>query len=335
MTAFLLDEINGQMQVTATAPTGPSPGYPAVTPDRRFLFVGNTDGNTITRLALDGNGGMKSAGPDIKLVDPSARPVGTMVSPSGRFLFVATVPNAVEAFSIGSQNGELTPVPGSPFAVDADANTLAITHSGKFLFVTGTLYSDAIYVFAIDQGNGTLARIATFHTGFLNCAMAVDPTDTYLVVNAYIESKLLLFKIDPTGQLQEAPGSRVPSSYLSTSIAISPDGRYLYMDDALGRGINSHFDNGILGWKFDALSGSILPMPDSPFLDNQVPSSVAVSPKGTILVVSRVNDLDVGHVASYRIDSTSGALRPLSGTGFDSGILTGGGPNHVVLVPRS
>jgi DNA-binding NarL/FixJ family response regulator len=63
----------------------------------------------------------------------------------------------------------------------------------------------------------------------------------------------------------------------------------------------------------------------------QTPSSVAVSPSGSVLVVSRVNP---GHVASYRIGQQTGDLTPISGNLSTSGLATGDSPNHVVLVPR-
>ncbi len=72
-------------------------------------------------------------------------------------------------------------------------------------------------------------------------------------------------------------------------------------------------------------------MSGSPFLDNQSPTSVAISPNGNILVVSRLNP---GHIASYRIDLQSGGLTPISGTLSNSGIPTGYNPVDVTLVGR-
>lgn len=142
-------------------------------------------------------------------------------------------------------------------------------------------------------------------------------------------------RIDAAGALQEVAGSRILSGFGTVSLAISPDGRFVYMEDPYWRGNNNFYDNAILGYSFDPLTGVVASMTGSPFADNQSLSSVAVSPKGTVLPVTRINAPGGGHVASYRIDPVSGALTPISGTMPDSGIPTGGSPNHVLVVPRS
>lgn len=328
ISSFLLDETTGALAIAATAPTGRMPGFPAATPDGRFLYVNNAQDGSVSRFRLDGAGGIQSAGTAVNLVDANAQPAQIAIAPSGKFLYVGTAPHAVEAFAVDGATGNLIPLPNSPFTVGSQAISVAIAHSGELLFASGN-DADAIYIFTIDTSSGTLNPVATVRTGLATCALAIDPADKYLLVNA-CSGRLLVFAIE-AGILRETNSSRIASAYLGTSLAIAPNGRLVFMADPFWRGDNSDLvDNGILAYTLDTASGAIASVSGSPFTDNQSPGSVAVSPSGEILVVARINP---GHMASYRIDQ-AGALSPISGRLSDSGIATGNSPNHVLLIPR-
>lgn len=153
VTSFLLDESDGALAQIVSAPTGASPAYLAITPDRQFLFVSNTGDGTVSRFLLDGSGGMRSAGSAVHLMSPNGQPTALVVAPSGQFLFVGTTANAIEAFHIDPQAGDLQPLPNSPFPVASIVWQLALTHSGQFLYASGG-NSDAIYLFAVDSAGG-------------------------------------------------------------------------------------------------------------------------------------------------------------------------------------
>jgi 6-phosphogluconolactonase len=324
VTSFLLNEETGALSAGATAATGESPSVPAVTPDRRFLFVSNLYGKTISRFVLDGNGGMQSAGAAVHLATPEAQPTDLAVSPSGKFLFVGTTRNAVEVFSIDSTSGNLQPIPNSPFTVTAEGIALSVTHSGQLLYAGNNL--DAIYLFAIDSTTGTLTQLPTgpVHTGFAMSGMAVDPSDKYLFVSTAHAEKLLVYDILPSGALQQSASSGLASGYLTGGPAVTPNGRFVYMPDPFS-------SNGILAYSIDAASGLVTPVAGSPFMDRLGPFSVTISPNSRILVTARI---DPGHIASYRIDPETGVLSPITGSAFDSGLPTGNSPNNVLLVPR-
>jgi len=291
---------------------------------RRLLFVSNTQDNTISRFLLDGKGGIQSAGAATHLANPDAQPCDIEVSPDGRFLFVGTVPNAVEVFSIDKNSGNLQPVQNSPFTVATKTYALAVTHSGQNLYAVGD-DSDVIYGFTIDGTTGKLTQLTTdpVHTRFALTGVAIDASDKFLFASTAIGEKLLIYNILPSGALQEAVSSGLRSGYLTGDPIVAPNGRFVYISDPF-------FDNGILAYTLDAISGMVAAVPGSPFFDGQAPYSVAVSPHSSVLVVSRGNP---GHVASYRINPQTGALSAISGNLSDSGLAVGKDPNHVLLVP--
>lgn len=323
VTSFLVDEVTGALSVASTAPTGVLPSYPAVTPDGHFLFVSNMQDGTISRFVLDGNGGMQSAGTPAHLLDPTGQPFVLATHPSGTFLYAGTE-HSVEGFRVDPQTGDLKPILNSPFVLSSRAISLALTHSGQFLYAAGD-NSDVIYAFSVDATTGNLTPLSTqpLHSGLALGDLKVDVSDKYLFVTAYLFlEKLLVYNIQSTGALQATTTSPVAIGD-GVNMAVAPNGRFLF--------IEADFDNNILAFSLDSATGAVTPAPGSPFHDGQSPTSVAVSPNSNILVVSRNNP---GHVASYRIDPQSGALSPISGAGPTAGILVGDSPNHVLLVRK-
>jgi 6-phosphogluconolactonase len=321
VTSFSIDETSGSLIRIATAGTGDAPSRLATSLNRRFLFVANALDGTVGSYAIDGKGSMQPL-LQTHLVDPLGKPYGMLVSPSGSFLFVGSAANAVEVFQIDSATGALRPVQGSPFQVRSKATQMALTHSGKFLYAFGD-GSDAIYCFAVDSATGTLTQIAQSPvlTGLDPLAAQSDLTDKYLVVTTDIGQRILVYAISSDGSLIETPTSRISvGSQGALSLAFSPDNSFLFVDVL--------FSNSISIFKFDANTGSLSPIPGSPFLDGNVPSSIAPTPKGTILVVARSNP---GSIASYRIDIQSGAISEVQ----SSAIETGKSPFGVIVVPNA
>lgn len=322
--SFLLDEQTGGLAHGMTASTGTLPAFPAVTPDRRFLFVSNMGDSTISRFVLDGNGGMQSVGSPIHLLSADAQ-LGTIaISPAGQFLYVGAGSKSIEAFRIDSQTGDLQPIQNSPYPVSSKGYALTLSHSGQFLYAAGD--SDVIDIFTVDGSTGVLSPLPAgpVQTGLTNCDIAIDPSDKWLLVATCHAEKLLIFSIDSSGTLQERPDLSVSTGYLATHMAIARNGRLLYIADPF-------FDNGILEYTLDPSSGAVIAVPGSPVHDGQSPTSVAVSPASNVLVVARTNP---GHIVSYRIDPQSGALSPVFGPGPDVGIVTGDSPNNVLVVPK-
>ena len=327
VTSFLLDESSGALVNAATAATDSMPAFPIVTPDRRFLFVSNTESGTISRFSLDGNGGMQTLRSSVPLRNPSAHPGDMATDPSGKFLFVGTTSNAVEVFSIDIQTGDLKPIAGSPFSVASSATQVVLTPSGRFLYALGSAGepdSDSIYMFSVDSQTGNLTYLGAIRTGLDPAGIAVHPSGKYVIVATLQSEKMLVYSVQDSGILNQPAVWEAKGGYEIGYPAVSADGRFVF---AAAMFVN----NGILAYAFDSETGKISPVAGSPFLDNQTPSSVAVSPSGKILVVSRINP---GHVAAFGIDPQTGALTAISGTLQQSGIATGDTPNHVLLVRK-
>lgn len=317
ITSFSIDQGSGHLEALNTASTGSFPASVALSIDQRVLFVSNALDGTISTFTLDGKGGMIPTGPALHLTDSSGQPHRLLLAPSGRFLFVGSTANAIEVFSVDLVTGGLQAVPGSPFRVNSIATALALTHSGQFLYAFGD-HADVIYCFSVDSNTGILTQLpaSPIHTGVDPLAEQVDIYDKYLLVTTSDAQVLLVFNIHSDGSLGETATSRVPLGNTgAVSLNFSPDNKLLF--------IVVLFANNIRVFAFDSTTGLTTPVPGSPFHDGQVPSAIALTPNGKILVVTRLNP---GSMTTYQID-TSGGLSPISG----SNITTGSTPNDVVL----
>lgn len=205
----------------------------AVTPDGRFLYVSHgmpsdTEPGAVTTFALQEDGTLRRTGAAVTIGRSGA---GVAVSPNGRFLYVACQgSDEVFGFSIGP-DGDLAPVPGSPFLAPDFPEGAAVTPDGRHLFVTA-VNSGAVWAFAIGAG-GTLEPVvgAPFTAGSGAVGVTPTPDGRHLYVSNFgsgtpAAGTVTSFALGDDGGLRELPGSPMPSSGDNPafqSAAVSPD----------------------------------------------------------------------------------------------------------------
>ena len=87
----------------------------------------------------------------------------------------------------------------------------------------------------------------------------------------------------------------------------------------------------ISAYSIDSQTGSLLPVPGSPFADPAFPWSIAVDPEGRFAYVANRGG---NTISAYAIDGTTGTLTPVPGSPFEQGPATSGDlPVSVALDP--
>jgi 6-phosphogluconolactonase (cycloisomerase 2 family) len=159
-------------------------------------------------------------------------------------------------YSIDANSGALTTLPASPFRLQGKgARALAIDATGRH----------AYFVSPEDlEGNPT----------FNISAMTIDST---------------------TGALTTIPGSPVKISTNPFSIAIRPDGKFLYVGDA-----------GISVYAVDPMTGALTSVSESP--GPQFSYAIAIDPQGKFAYVNDEVDL----ISVYSIDPITGMLASMN-----------------------
>jgi 6-phosphogluconolactonase (cycloisomerase 2 family)/uncharacterized membrane protein len=261
---------------------------------------------------------------------------GMVADPTGHFLYVSDFTgNAIDAFQIQSATGKLTSISGSPFPVGSGngPSGMAIDSAGKFLFLAHANLN-GIFAFTRDKNTGALALVpgSPFAAGASTMHVLVDPSDRFLYASNYNDSMgaISAYQIDPiTGGLTAIAGSPFPTQVGypgPAQLAVEPSGKFLYV--GLGGTVNAnHF---VAAFSIDPSTGSLTPVPGSPFTAGNGAFRVAVDRSGKYLYAS--NSFD-NNISAFTIDGATGSLSGVSGSPFGSG-ASGGFPFALALDPK-
>jgi|GEM_PF-3304095 len=224
-------------------------------------------------------------------------------------------PGKVLAFKINATDGSLTAVPGSPFVAGNNPASVAVDPTNRFAFVTNTS-SNNVSVYAIDPATGALAPVpgSPFAAGVGPRRAAVDPIGRFLyVANCGFEhclgpanSTISVYSINSqTGVLTPAHDSPFSAGGGGFSIGVDPTGRFVYATDSGCLGCRP---GGIYAYGVDATTGSLAPVPGSPFATNAVnPAPITIDSTGRFVYLG-----DNTGITLLAIDGTTGSLSPLS-----------------------
>jgi len=185
----------------------------------------------------------------------------------------------INAYSINRSSGNLTQVPGSPFAIDGIGHRIVVSPSAHFVYVTSTTSTGGgavaghINAFSV-QSNGSLKPVpgSPFATQASIPALAIDPQGEYLYASDSTGNggAVAGFRIDQiSGALTPLPGSPfiVPvgacdpgtdfCQQVPTDLGIEPKGKYLY--GTLG------MESALAAWAIDRSTGTLTNLPGSPY----------------------------------------------------------------------
>jgi 6-phosphogluconolactonase len=159
ISVFTIDPASGALaQITGSPFTvdplalGVQPAFLAVHPNGKFLYVTETEANTVLGFSINPATGALTALAGSPFAS-GVQPQGIDVDSKGKFLFVANhgdtdgdpvIDGSISVYAIDAA-GSLTPVTGSPFTV-AGGNPLmlSVDVSNKFLYVTNDDLDDVL-----------------------------------------------------------------------------------------------------------------------------------------------------------------------------------------------
>jgi DNA-binding beta-propeller fold protein YncE len=211
---------------------------PVVTPNGRYLYatnIGNGSSNgSVAGFSIDATGK-----PSLLTCSPASncttqfQPEGLAISPSGRYLYVASnKSSSVSGFAIAA-DGSLRPV--STTATPANPQSLAITPDGRFLYLT---VGAELALFAI-ASDGTLTALpcsgppCSSPSGGSFGTVAIAPSGRYMYA-VEGSGSVVPRAIGANGSLTNVPcpgTSCAGTGAGGYSLAISPSGGYLYVTD--------------------------------------------------------------------------------------------------------
>lgn len=179
-----------------------------VSPDGKFLAVGNLDGVEMFSIASDGSVHSLGEFPGSN----QGEPAGVDIDCSSSLLYAGEstgLPTIVDAFHIDA-NGQLMPVAGSPFqpGVGGNSSFVLLSADDKTLFVSNQ-NTNSITAFRVaSDGSLSLVPGAPFHmNGNIATAdgMSTSQDGSFLYVAS--TGKVSVFRVEANGALTEVAGS--------------------------------------------------------------------------------------------------------------------------------
>jgi 6-phosphogluconolactonase len=291
--AYFINRTTGHLSLVPGSPfaIGKQPTDVYVHPSGHFVYV-TTQANELFAFAVQSNGSLRAVAGSPFSIQSSGGAL--VIDPQGKYLYVSdyATNNMLDAFSISSTVGALTPVPGSPYKQPTSpycangAWDIAVHPSGNFLIVPNMC--EGIVVYRISRTTGTLKLISgspfpvPYPPGPVVQSIAMDPRGQYFWVSTqYCHSGCS--QSTDTWKFNATTG--VPT-YLESGqgacgllVRSDPSGKFLYEvgdTDPNSNCAMSGLVPAIWGVSINRTNGTIKnipgspfssPNPDSPFLD--------------------------------------------------------------------
>ncbi len=311
---------DGTLSATSQSPfsIGGAPISIVISPNKNFAYVTVSGSNNIQIYSVASDGTLTASS-----TQPSGGtlPGALVIQPSGTFLFAANTGSPdISVFSVNTSSGALTPVSGSPFALQGNsASDIVVTPSGNFLYAA-VPQQGAVFGFTISSSGAlTLIPGALRAAGIGPEFLTVSPNESFLYASDNFSSNVYGFSIQSgSGILFAVPNSPFGASQglgnNPAGLAVDSSSKYLYV---------ANQNNGNVSALAIDSQGSLTPITGSPFTAGSGPLYVVATAANVVYVANHSSN----NISEFTINTTTGALTALSsGT-----VTTGNAPNWLAL----
>jgi 6-phosphogluconolactonase (cycloisomerase 2 family) len=263
-----------------------------------------------------------------------------MVASANGQLYVSDFLNdAVDGFSINSSSGALTTIANSPFSLGGTppgAGGLSVfVENGPYLYATD-VNAGMVAGFQYNSASGMLTPVpgSPFPAGntpvqAVQAAPQATGSPLFLYLSNLNDSAggISAFAINQqNGSLSPIDGSPFPTGAPGSfpgpsATVVSVNNNFLYV--ALAGTANAN--NQIAAFSINSTTGSLTPLPQSPFTTGKDPLQMAYVPltAGTqgFLYTGNIQD---GTISAFTADNSTGVLTPVQGSPYSAGSSVGG-----------
>lgn len=337
--------VNSSTGGITEAPGSPSnaglvPNQLVADPTGRFLFVTNAESQDITGFSVDPAVGTLTSIPGSPTF-VGAQPVTAAIDPTGRFLYVFSLANINSAtfevlyeYTIDPATGFLTLTSDSPAIWERAQgfliSSITFNSAGNFAYlgqVAGGTMGAPTLICAVDFASGALSVTGSLQPANNGAAngIAVSPTATFLYSINSASNVLDAFTLGSSGsRLAENSGSPYSVPNAPASLFVHPSGKFLYLaneNQSYQTTLQpSQYAGSISAYSLNPLSGSLTPLPGSPFAAGINPVSIVVEPTGSF-AYSASTKYTVGYtgfaqILGYSINASTGVLTPFRSPAF-------------------
>ncbi len=282
--AFTIDQSSGTLSAPQVAP-GPNQSTGMVASMNGQLYVSDFLNDAVDGYSISSSGALTAIPTSpfsLGGTPPGAGGVSTFVESGASYLYATDLNAAtVDGFLFNSSSGMLTPVPGSPFpAGNTPVQAVQAAPQG----------GSALFLY-VSNLNDSMGGISAYAINQQNGALSPIQGSPF-----------------PTG----APGSFPGPS----AMVVSYGSNFLYV--ALAGTANAN--NQIAAFSINPTTGSLTPLPQSPFTTGNDPLQMAYVPvtyaaQGFLYTANIQDDT----ISAFTADDNTGVLTPVSGSPYTSG----------------
>lgn len=214
---------------------------------------------------------------------------------------------SIDAYAVNATTGALSALPGSPFA--SDNNPLFLGTNGTSLVFANIFVANAIDSNTVGaSGALTSSASATFGTARFTQS-AVTPDGRFYVAPD-LNGNVYVFTIGASGALTPVAGAPFAGTGMKNndSIAISPDGKFVYCSNEGVSQVNA--------FSLNSTTGALTEIPGSPFAASGPGFSVAVTADGKYVYSTDETNKELN---GFSINPTTGVLTAIAGSPFGAG----------------
>ena len=328
---FQMDEASGVWMGVGTVEAEPNPAFLALHPRGDYLYaVHGGGGEEISAFAREEGGALTPLG---RQPSGGTNPVSLDLTPDGRTLVVANYTGGtVAALPVGADGrlgplGSVLPLSGATGPHPKEQERPHPHHSpldpaGRFVVIPDKGL-DRLFVFRVGDESGTIVPNeppgvdTASGAGPRHIAFAPDASHAY-VINE-LDSTVTTYRYDagagtltPRGSVSSLPEGWIGKN-TGAEIAVSPDGRFVYMSN------RGHDSIGIFAIGAD--DGALTAVGWEP-TGGRTPRFFGLDPSGTFLYAA---NQDSDTIVTFRVDRESGRLRS---TGQ---VIASGSPSCIVF----
>lgn len=263
---------------------------------------------------------------------PAAAVISMTVSRDRRFLYAADIGlGAIWGFQI-DPSGSLIPLPGGPIVTPSILDPLSVVAhpTADFLFVSDVGTSE-ITAFRIDSDGALVELTPTTQTGKQPLFAAPTPDGKFFYQAQRLNGVATIpgFSLGTDGALLAIPGDAVATAFQPRTLTVDPSGRFLYVTIPSS---SSGPSTSVYGYAIEALTGTLTPLPGSPFNAGESPIGGAADASGRFLYVANLANSTSGNsVSGFAIDADTGVLTSLPRSPFPAALS----PVSVIVDPSA
>jgi 6-phosphogluconolactonase len=277
-----------------------------------YLYVSNSDLNTVAGFSI-ASGKLAVTANSPYTIGTNATQAAIAITPNNKFLFLANfIDGAIYGFAINSDGSLSTIGDGGALVTGVFPLAMKVDSTSNWLIMADV--SSTTEVFGINSSTGALSVVSNTQLGLTAGTperIVFNPADNLVFVALGTGGVNVLNFNSSTGAIsanqQLQPGQSNGTAFSDTSLAVSPNGNFLFVTETGGTGVK------VLSI---ASSGVLSAAAGSPVATGLGPNDVLVDSTGAYLYVANRTD---GTISAFSLASTTGKLTAITGSPFATG----------------